>query len=172
MIVRAPPLSFASIFASGQVCVNICVPIFLLLQERFRSVLRQNLRRADSLIAYIYFCFRSVFGRLCVNICAIFFLATGALPVCFVSIFAPFSFLFQERFRSVSRQYLRRADGLIVLYDVTREQSFIGVRKWIQIATDGIGAGASAKTLSDGALMNSRMDAPAIAIVGGSKFWG
>ena len=58
----------------------------------------------------------------------------------------------------MSRQYLRRADGLIVLYDVTREASFLGVRKWIQMATDGAGIPAiNAKRAAD---------SPAIAIVG------
>ena len=37
----------------------------------------------------------------------------------------------QERFRSVTRSYFRRADGVMLLYDVTNERSFLSVRQWI-----------------------------------------
>ena len=37
----------------------------------------------------------------------------------------------QERFRSVTRSYFRRADGVMLLYDVTNEKSFLSVRQWI-----------------------------------------
>ena len=40
-------------------------------------------------------------------------------------------FLGQERFRSVTRSYFRRADGVMLLYDVTNERSFLSVRQWI-----------------------------------------
>ena len=38
----------------------------------------------------------------------------------------------QERFRSVTRSYFRRADGVMLLYDVTNERSFLSVRQWIE----------------------------------------
>nr|XP_045608230.1 ras and EF-hand domain-containing protein-like isoform X1 [Procambarus clarkii] len=38
----------------------------------------------------------------------------------------------QERFRSITRTYFRRADGVLLLYDVTSERSFLNVRQWIQ----------------------------------------
>nr|XP_018903401.1 PREDICTED: ras and EF-hand domain-containing protein homolog isoform X1 [Bemisia tabaci] len=38
----------------------------------------------------------------------------------------------QERFRSMTKNYFRRADGVVLLYDVTNERSFINVRLWIQ----------------------------------------
>ena len=41
-------------------------------------------------------------------------------------------FLGQERFRSMTKTYFRRADGVILLYDVTSERSFMNVRQWIQ----------------------------------------
>lgn len=43
-------------------------------------------------------------------------------------------FLFpgQERFRSVTRSYFRRADGVMLLYDVTSDRSFLSVRQWIE----------------------------------------
>ncbi|XP_042871091.1 ras and EF-hand domain-containing protein-like isoform X2 [Penaeus japonicus] len=38
----------------------------------------------------------------------------------------------QERFRSITKTYFRRADGVLLLYDVTSERSFLNVRQWIQ----------------------------------------
>ncbi|XP_076368510.1 EF-hand calcium-binding domain-containing protein 4B-like isoform X7 [Tachypleus tridentatus] len=37
----------------------------------------------------------------------------------------------QERFRSITKQYFRKADGVIIMYDVTSEMSFKSVRSWI-----------------------------------------
>lgn len=37
----------------------------------------------------------------------------------------------QERFRSIAKSYFRRADGVVLMYDVTCEQSFLNVREWI-----------------------------------------
>ncbi|XP_069994990.1 EF-hand calcium-binding domain-containing protein 4B-like [Penaeus vannamei] len=42
------------------------------------------------------------------------------------------STLGQERFRSITKTYFRRADGVLLLYDVTSERSFLNVRQWIQ----------------------------------------
>ena len=36
------------------------------------------------------------------------------------------------RFRSVTKTYFRRADGVMLLYDVTSERSFTSVRHWVQ----------------------------------------
>ncbi|CAG2061240.1 unnamed protein product, partial [Timema podura] len=38
----------------------------------------------------------------------------------------------QERFRSMTKTYFRRADGVVLLYDVTNERSFLNVRQWIE----------------------------------------
>jgi len=38
----------------------------------------------------------------------------------------------QERFRSIAKSYFRRVDGVILLYDVTCESSFLDVRDWIE----------------------------------------
>ena len=38
----------------------------------------------------------------------------------------------QERFRAVTKSYFRRADGVMLLYDVTSERSFVAVREWIE----------------------------------------
>jgi GTPase SAR1 family protein len=37
----------------------------------------------------------------------------------------------QERYRSITKQYFRKADGVICMYDVTSEQSFKNMRNWI-----------------------------------------
>lgn len=42
----------------------------------------------------------------------------------------------QERFRSMTRTYFRKADGVMLLYDVSNEQSFLNVRKWIHDIED------------------------------------
>ncbi|KAF7699172.1 ras and EF-hand domain-containing protein [Silurus meridionalis] len=46
----------------------------------------------------------------------------------------------QERFRSIAKSYFRKANGVLLLYDVTSESSFLNVREWIeqiQESTDG-----------------------------------
>ncbi|KAM4573741.1 ras and EF-hand domain-containing protein [Odontesthes bonariensis] len=37
----------------------------------------------------------------------------------------------QERFRSIARSYFRKAHGVLLLYDVTSESSFLNVRSWV-----------------------------------------
>ncbi|XP_051885665.1 EF-hand calcium-binding domain-containing protein 4B-like [Pristis pectinata] len=44
----------------------------------------------------------------------------------------------QERFRSISKQYFRKADGVLVMYDVTSEVSFTAVRNWMASVQEGI----------------------------------
>ncbi|XP_071617685.1 EF-hand calcium-binding domain-containing protein 4A isoform X4 [Heliangelus exortis] len=48
----------------------------------------------------------------------------------------------QERFRSMSKQYLRQADGILVMYDVTAEGSFLAVRNWMSCVQEGVEDGA------------------------------
>ncbi|GBN75836.1 Ras and EF-hand domain-containing protein, partial [Araneus ventricosus] len=38
----------------------------------------------------------------------------------------------QERFRSITKTYFRKADGVMLLYDCTCEQSFLSVRQWVE----------------------------------------
>ncbi|GFR22242.1 ras and EF-hand domain-containing protein [Trichonephila clavata] len=38
----------------------------------------------------------------------------------------------QERFRSITKTYFRKADGVMLLYDCTCEQSFLNVRQWVE----------------------------------------
>ncbi|KAJ1373396.1 hypothetical protein KIN20_035778, partial [Parelaphostrongylus tenuis] len=44
----------------------------------------------------------------------------------------------QERFRSITKQYFRKADGVLLLFDVTSEQSFLNVRNWIESVRLGV----------------------------------
>uniref|UniRef100_A0A7I4YNA3 EF-hand domain-containing protein n=1 Tax=Haemonchus contortus TaxID=6289 RepID=A0A7I4YNA3_HAECO len=44
----------------------------------------------------------------------------------------------QERFRSITKQYFRKADGVLLLFDVTSEQSFLNVRNWIESVRNGV----------------------------------
>ena len=47
----------------------------------------------------------------------------------------------QERFRSITKQYFRKADGVLVMYDVTSETSFTNVRNWmtsVQVRQGGV----------------------------------
>ncbi|KAI9564203.1 hypothetical protein GHT06_007941 [Daphnia sinensis] len=45
----------------------------------------------------------------------------------------------QEKYRSISRQYLRKADGVLIMYDVTSEMSFVHVRYWIDCVKEVVG---------------------------------
>ncbi|XP_054723022.1 ras and EF-hand domain-containing protein-like isoform X2 [Uloborus diversus] len=38
----------------------------------------------------------------------------------------------QERFRSITKSYFRKADGVMLLYDCTCEHSFLNVRNWVE----------------------------------------
>ena len=51
-----------------------------------------------------------------------------------ILIVAPFIFF---RFRSITKQYFRKADGVVVMYDVTSESSFRSVRNWMTSVQDG-----------------------------------
>ncbi|XP_067378185.1 ras and EF-hand domain-containing protein [Channa argus] len=42
----------------------------------------------------------------------------------------------QERFRSIAKSYFRRADGVLLLYDVACERSFLNVREWVDTIED------------------------------------
>ena len=38
-----------------------------------------------------------------------------------------------SRFRSIAKSYFRKADGVLLLYDVTCEKSFLNVREWVDM---------------------------------------
>ncbi|KAG7254705.1 hypothetical protein CRUP_011509 [Coryphaenoides rupestris] len=43
----------------------------------------------------------------------------------------------QERYRSITKQFFRRADAVVVMYDITSEASFSGVRQWLTSVQEG-----------------------------------
>ncbi|XP_005987646.2 EF-hand calcium-binding domain-containing protein 4B [Latimeria chalumnae] len=49
----------------------------------------------------------------------------------------------QERFHSVTRQFFRKADGVVIMYDITSEQSFIAVRFWLDCIQEEVGDGVA-----------------------------
>ena len=48
----------------------------------------------------------------------------------------PIPDLGQERFRSITQSYFRKADGVILAFDVTNERSFLNVRHWADCLSD------------------------------------
>lgn len=42
-----------------------------------------------------------------------------------------FLFTLDHRYRCITQQFFRKADGVIVMYDLTSRQSFLSVRQWL-----------------------------------------
>ncbi|CAJ1054749.1 ras and EF-hand domain-containing protein-like [Xyrichtys novacula] len=47
----------------------------------------------------------------------------------------------QERFRSITKQFFRKADGVVVMYDITVEDSFWAVQPWLNNVQEAAGEG-------------------------------
>ncbi|KAK6191352.1 hypothetical protein SNE40_003067 [Patella caerulea] len=47
----------------------------------------------------------------------------------------------QERFRSITKQYFRKADGVVIMYDVTCESTFTNIRNWMLSVEEGVDDG-------------------------------
>ncbi|XP_003967247.2 ras and EF-hand domain-containing protein homolog isoform X1 [Takifugu rubripes] len=45
----------------------------------------------------------------------------------------------QERYRSITKQFFRKADGVVVMYDITAEQSFTAIRQWLTSIKESAG---------------------------------
>ncbi|KAI3371576.1 hypothetical protein L3Q82_024140, partial [Scortum barcoo] len=45
----------------------------------------------------------------------------------------------QERYRSITKQFFRKADGVVVMYEITARQSFTAVRQWLTSVKEGAG---------------------------------
>ncbi|NWX39475.1 RAB44 protein, partial [Steatornis caripensis] len=43
----------------------------------------------------------------------------------------------QERYHSLTKQLFRKADGIVLMYDVTSESSFLDVRYWLSCIQEG-----------------------------------
>ncbi|XP_061274189.1 EF-hand calcium-binding domain-containing protein 4B isoform X1 [Bos javanicus] len=45
----------------------------------------------------------------------------------------------QERYRCITQQFFRKADGVVVMYDLTARQSFLDVRQWLSSVEEAVG---------------------------------
>ncbi|XP_012688537.2 EF-hand calcium-binding domain-containing protein 4B [Clupea harengus] len=45
----------------------------------------------------------------------------------------------QERYRSITKQFFRKADGVVVMYDITAQLTFTSVRQWLTSVQEGAG---------------------------------
>ncbi|XP_042320232.1 ras-related protein Rab-44 [Sceloporus undulatus] len=45
----------------------------------------------------------------------------------------------QERYHSLTKQFFRKADGVVLMYDITSENSFADVRYWLSCIQEGAG---------------------------------
>uniref|UniRef100_A0A3Q2ZP69 Si:ch211-247i17.1 n=1 Tax=Hippocampus comes TaxID=109280 RepID=A0A3Q2ZP69_HIPCM len=52
----------------------------------------------------------------------------------------------QERFRCITEQYYRKADAILVVYDITCSASFTAVREWMDVQHQASFYECSAKT--------------------------
>ncbi|PAA88806.1 hypothetical protein BOX15_Mlig000059g2 [Macrostomum lignano] len=43
----------------------------------------------------------------------------------------------QERFRSITKQYFRKADGIVIVYDVTNSVTYLHLREWMESVVEG-----------------------------------
>ena len=43
----------------------------------------------------------------------------------------------QERYKSIAENYIKRADGIIFVYDITEESSFYSIKNWIKSVDNG-----------------------------------
>ncbi|XP_074050736.1 EF-hand calcium-binding domain-containing protein 4B isoform X3 [Macrotis lagotis] len=45
----------------------------------------------------------------------------------------------QERYRCITQQFFRKADGVIVMYDITAKQTFMSIRQWLTSVKEAAG---------------------------------
>lgn len=82
--------------------------------------------------------------------------------------------LISSRFRSIARSYFRKAHGVLLLYDVTSEKSFLSVRAWadqVQVTVKKVTrvsqlAGMSPVHSPSGSLQDSTEDSIPMCVVG------
>ncbi|XP_048877095.1 EF-hand calcium-binding domain-containing protein 4B-like isoform X2 [Brienomyrus brachyistius] len=66
----------------------------------------------------------------------------------------------QERYRSITKQFFRKADGVIVMYDVTSQQTFMAVRQWLASVQDSAGGDIPIMLLGNKVDMESVREVP------------
>jgi len=42
----------------------------------------------------------------------------------------------QERFKSLSVNYIKKANGILIVYDITNKQSFVNIENWVKCAKE------------------------------------
>ncbi|NXO00015.1 RAB44 protein, partial [Rhinopomastus cyanomelas] len=45
----------------------------------------------------------------------------------------------QERYRSITKQFFRKADGVVVMYDITAKDTFTAVKQWLTSIEESTG---------------------------------
>ncbi|KAL0963008.1 hypothetical protein UPYG_G00348310 [Umbra pygmaea] len=66
----------------------------------------------------------------------------------------------QERYRSITKQFFRKADGVVVMYDVTVLSSFKAVRPWLSNVKDAAGDGIPILLLGNKTDVTSEREVP------------
>ena len=62
----------------------------------------------------------------------------------------------KERFRDIAKKYLRKSDGILLLYDVTNKESFKHIENWIEIIHESLGNHKNSKYII--ILIGSKVD--------------
>ncbi|XP_052706390.1 EF-hand calcium-binding domain-containing protein 4B-like isoform X3 [Crassostrea angulata] len=75
----------------------------------------------------------------------------------------------QERFRSITKQYFRKADGVILMYDVTTEATFTNVRNWITSIQEGVEEGTALVLVGNKTDLIEEQDRRAVKVKDGNK---
>ncbi|NXX58730.1 RAB44 protein, partial [Scopus umbretta] len=55
----------------------------------------------------------------------------------------------QERYHSITKQFFRKADGVVLMYDITSEYSFSDVRYWLSCIQEGAEDGVTVLLLGN-----------------------
>ncbi|KAK6471981.1 golgin subfamily A member 6-like protein 22 [Huso huso] len=66
----------------------------------------------------------------------------------------------QERYHSITKQVFRKADGVVVMYDITSAQSFTAVRYWLTCIQEGAGDEVVVVLLANKSDSNARRAVP------------
>ncbi|CAG2220457.1 RAB45 [Mytilus edulis] len=64
----------------------------------------------------------------------------------------------QERFRSITKQYFRKADGVVIMYDVNSEATYTNVRNWMESVQEGVEEGTVVLLTKDGNKLSVEYD--------------
>ncbi|XP_055996109.1 EF-hand calcium-binding domain-containing protein 4B-like isoform X5 [Ostrea edulis] len=75
----------------------------------------------------------------------------------------------QERYRSITKQYFRKADGVIMMYDVTTEATFTNVRNWVTSVKDGVEEGTAMVVVGNKTDLIEEQDRRAVKTKDGNK---